>query len=52
MPTSRISTDTIEAAEEKHNQEWRDGGEPQGHEDQMVALAAQYVQPSIAPLLN
>jgi len=43
MPSSRISTDSVEAAEKKHNQEWRDGGEPQGHEDQMVALAAQYV---------
>jgi hypothetical protein len=38
MKPSSISNEAVEAAEQKHNQEWRDGSVDDTH--QMVALAA------------
>jgi len=47
-PTSTSSDDGVDAAEQKHNQEWRDGGVAPSQEDQVIALAAAYV-PTLHP---
>jgi len=41
MKPSGIPIEHPDAGDEKGNQEWRDGDDVMGQDDQMVALAAQ-----------